>query len=105
MNKIIYVLLTAVAVTSSISASAEDLENVGQLDMSQIQQSICMANDVNWQSQSSLDNIGSILNETLALYSEGISPEQLQSARDMANQTVANLNIEASQQQLCQSTR
>lgn len=101
MKKVTSILLATVATTFAASASAQDLNDLGQLDMSQIQQLACMANQLSPSSQSSLDNIGSILTETLALYSEQVSEEQLQSATSQANLAVAELDLEASMQGLC----
>lgn len=102
VNKLTCILLITIVRAISSSASAqEDLEEYQGLDASQIQQLACMANDVNGQSESSIDNIGSILDETLTLYSEGMSEEELNSARNQANLSVSDLNLDLSIQQLC----
>ena len=101
MKKINSILLAIAAATFSASVSAQDISDTSQLDMSQIQQLACMANDLDPSSQSSLDNIGSMLTETLALYSQQISEEQLQSATEQANEAVARLNLETSMRELC----
>lgn len=101
MKKTTHIFFTTVALVFSASVSAQDIDNTIQLDSSQIQQLACMANSLSQQSSSSFDNIGSILNETLALYGEGLSEEELQSTYDEANQAVAGLDIETSMQQLC----
>ena len=105
LNKIAYISLVALVSTFSVSASAQDLGDVGQLDIREIRKLVCMTQDTNSPSQSSLDNIGSILNQTLALYSEQVSQQQLQSAQDQARKAVAKLNLDRSTQQLCNSNQ